>query len=157
MSSPLQSTTILVDIEPPVLPAESDISIFFAGLTLLIIMTVLIILSIRNYISPRSKARRHIQRLEKTINSSNPERYRKNNAIDVKKISYQLARIFATGVDLNGVTASSVLPVELNPHLERWKNFTRDLSLLRYDQQYTRQVSLDKLFLDSLFFLRNWP
>ena len=157
MNSPLQTTTVLLDIEPPVLPAESDISIIFAGLTLLIILTVFIFLSIRQYISPRSKARRDIQRLKKTINSSNPKRYSKYNSDNVKEISYQLAQIFATGINSNGVTASSILPVELNAHLERWQNFTRDLSLHRYDQQATQQSSLDKLFIESLFFLRNWP
>ena len=156
MSSALQTTSVLLDIEPPVLPVESDISIIFAALALFFILTVFIILSIRHYDSPRSRARRDIKWLERTIKSSNAERYSKNNTDDVKEISYQLAQIFAAGIGLNGVTASTILPAKLNHHRERWQNFTRELSEIRYDQQYSRQARLDKLFIESLFFLRNW-
>ncbi|MCK5359830.1 MAG: hypothetical protein KAJ95_04345 [Gammaproteobacteria bacterium] len=157
MSAALQTTVILLDIEPPMLPPESNISIIFAALTLLLILVIFIILSIRLYISPRSKARRHIKRLEKYFTNHIQERDSKKYAVDVRETSYQLAHIFAAGVELNGVTASTLLPVELNRHRERWQNYTRELSSTRYDKQYSRQVSLDKLFIDSLFFLKHWP
>lgn len=158
MSDPLQTTTVLLDIEPPVHPAESDLGIYLTALTLLIILAIFIVFAIRQYISPRSKAKRCLQQLQKIIKNSNREMASNyGDAEDAKEISYQLAHILAIGVGLNGVTISTTLPDELNHQQERWQHFTRELSAARYEQKLSHPSSLDRLFKETLFFLKNWP
>ncbi len=158
MSDALQTIHGLLDIEPPVLPVDSGLSTALTGLTLIILMTILITLAIRHYNSRRSKARRRLRQLQRSI--KNNHKKKKNNdidAVDARVTAYQLARLLAVGVDINGVTGSTALPVELNHHQTRWQRFTSELSAARYERKYSHPSSLDGLFKETLFWLKNWP
>lgn len=158
INSPLQTTTVLLDIEPPMLPVESQLSIVLTGLALLLLLAIVIFLTIRHYISPRSKGRRELNQLRQKFKNNNRESTDNiDDSNNTRETSYQLARILASAVDLNGVTISTPLPVELNHQQERWRLFTHQLSAARYQQQDSHMVNLNGLFIDTLFFLKKWP
>jgi hypothetical protein len=163
MSNSLQTTTALLDIEPPELPAESNFANVVTGFTLLFILVVFIVLGIRRYFSPRAKARRQLHQLQRKCMKNIREISSSPNADgedDNRETSYQLARLLATGLGLNGVTISTPLPGTLDHLQERWRLFTGELSAARYEQPTSRPGcldNLDSLFKDSLFFLKNWP
>ena len=158
MKDSLQTSYGLLDIEPPVVPADTGLATPLTGMALTILLIILATLIFRHYTSTRSQARRRLRKLQRSV--KNKHKRDDNNdidVVDVRETAYQLARLLAVGVGVNGITCSTTMPVELTDHHERWQNFTSALSTARYDSQYSHPSSLDELFKDTLFWLKNWP
>jgi hypothetical protein len=156
MSDALQTTHGLLDIEPPVLPVDSGLMTTFIAIALIFLLIILTWSAIHHYTSTRSQARQRLRHLRKSVT----RKHGNNNnidSVDSRDTAYQLARLFAVGVGINGITSSTTLPVELNHHHERWQRFTSDLSAARYASQCSHPSSLDELFRETFFWLKCWP
>ena len=151
MKAPLQTSSGLLDIEPPVIPVDSAFDISILAIALVIMLTVCSIFAIRHYTSCRSKARRRLHQLYSSINGSADESH------NFREISYQIAQILASGTGQNGITGSTALPVELMHYHQRWQDFTRSLSSARYSTKCCHRPSLDGMFKESFFWLKHWP
>jgi hypothetical protein len=127
-------------------------------MALTILLIILATLIFRHFTSTRSQARRHLHQLQRAVKSKHECNDNNNiDTVDARETAYQLARLLAIGVGINGITSSTSLPVELTHYHERWQRFTNALSTARYDSQYSHPSSLDELFKDTLFWLKNWP
>jgi hypothetical protein len=154
----LQTSYGLLDIEPPVVPVDTGLATQLTGIALIILLIILAMLTIRHFTSSRSKARRHLRQLQRSV--KNEHDMNDSNDIDAfggREVAYKLARLLAVGIDINGVISSTALPVELNHQKHRWQLFTSKLSAARYEKQDSHPSSLDGLFKETLFWLKNWP
>jgi len=151
VKAPLQTSSGLLDIEPPVIPADSAFAITILVMALVITLTICSIFAIRHYTSCRSKARRRLRQLYSFVSDSTDE------SPNYREISYQLAQILASGTGQNGITGSTVLPVVLMHHHQRWQDFTCTLSSARYSTHSCHRSSLDAMFKESFFWLKHWP
>ena len=158
MKESLQTSYSLLDIEPPVVPADSGLTTLLASIALIILLILIAVLVFRHFTSPRSRARRRLRQLQNFVKIKHDSNDNKDiDAVDIREAAYQLARLLAFGVGINGITSSTTLPVELKQHQNRWQRFTGTLSSARYDRQCSHPSSLDELFNDTLFWLKNWP
>ena len=158
MKDSLQTSHGLLDIEPPVAPADTDLATPLIGMALIILLIILATLTIRHFTSYRSQAKRRLHQLQRSVKSKHGCNDNNNiDAADTRETAYQLARLLAMGVGINGITSSTTLPVELTHYHDRWQRYTNALSTARYDSQYSHPSCLDELFKDTLFWLKNWP
>ncbi len=158
MKDSLQTSNRQLDIEPPVAPADTGLATPLTGMALIILLIILATLTIRHFTSTRSQAKRRLHQLQRSVKSKHECNDNNNiDAVDAREAAYQLARLLAMGVGINGITNSTTLPVELTHYHDRWQRFTNALSTARYDSQCSHPSSLDELFKDTLFWLKKWP
>jgi flagellar biogenesis protein FliO len=157
MSNALQTTQGLLDIVPPATPAGTNLLMLITGMSLIILLMILAILAIRYFSSYRWQARRQLRQLQRSIKKLGSNDNYNLEKIDVRETAYQIARLFTVGVGINGINSLTTLPVGLSHHHERWQRFTWALSSARYGRQNSHPSSLDELFRETHFWLKNWP
>ena len=153
----MQTAQGLLDIEPPLVPAGTGLNTVLIAMALILLLMILATLAFRHFSSFRSQARRRLRHLQRSVAKQLLRNDSKGNETVTRVAAYQLARHLADGVGINGITSSTALPAELSHQQDRWQSFTRELSAVRFDRQYSQQSNLDELFSETFFWLKNWP
>lgn len=137
----------IYDIQPPLSP---ELSLFESSL---IVLGVVILLSAAFYISwnliysNKGKCRRKIIRLQK--------KHLDNNVSSHDTI-YQLCFLLRKGLKINYLGQNTQLPKKIIFHENQWQGFIKNISDSRYRNKES-SLNIDKLFKESLFWLRIWP
>jgi len=158
MKGSLTAEHAILDIELPLAPIESSHTVTFTLIAVFILISILSWQGLRRYNSYRSQARRRLHKLRRSVEN----RRAKNTTVDKlsaedRETAFRLARIFCVGIGINGVTHTTALPAHLHQYNERWQRFITDLSTARYASQTLQQSNIDKLFSETLFWLKHWP
>lgn len=158
MSYSAQGIHSLLDIEPPLPPADSGLlttlsllAIIAAGLLAIILLRM----GIRHYLSYREQARRRIRHLHSSLPGKTGSAAINSN--EASNIAYQLARVLAIGLGVNSISSSTTLPAELSGYAQRWQDFSRQLDKLRYAKPNNAAGILDGLCCEADFWLQKWP
>lgn len=157
MSNAPQTTQGLLDIVPPATPAETSLAMLITGMALITLLMIVVIPIIRHFTGSRSRAKRRLSQLQRSVNKHLSNDNNNIEAVDVRETAYQIARLLAAGVGRNGINSLTDLPAELAHYHERWQRFTYALSTVRYGCQDSHPSSLDELFRETHFWLKNWP
>ncbi|GBE08295.1 MAG TPA: hypothetical protein ENG90_10270 [Gammaproteobacteria bacterium] len=152
MEQSFQTVHGLLDIEPPVAPPESSAPVIISAFVLIILLITLTTYAVRHFNNSRSQAERRLRRLRNRL-----EQLDVSNAGIYRDTAYRLAQILSDGLTINGITALTTLPPELEPHHERWQLFINDLSLLRFASSNSKITNTKQMFDDAFFWLKNWP
>lgn len=146
----------LLDIEAPIAPPASNTPVVMTSVAFVLLLTTLLIFTIRYFNNPRVKARRQL----KLLQLKNTQRIERNAA-------FQFANILSYGLGLNGITSTTPLPAILQAQNKRWLLFTTRLSALRFADEKTAfsnagipnngKLNSQELFDEADFWLKNWP
>lgn len=144
----LQIIEGIYDIQPLVEPAlslleKSLLSIFFFSVTSFVFYIIW-----KNIFSKKAAAKREIKKLHHI--------YIKNK-INNHDVVYQLCILTKYGLKLKNLNNEVILPTKLTSMRKQWEIYIEDISAMRYQDIEKQSVKLDKLFADSLFWLKVWP
>lgn len=144
----LQIIEGIYDIQPLAEPAHSllEKTLFLSLLALFVSLTVYLIWNF--FYSNKAIARREIKELHNKY---------KNNKINNHDAIYQLCFITKRGLKLKKLNKDSSLPDKLASNNKQWQYFIKNISTLRYQDSKDENADLNKLFSDSLFWLKVWP
>ena len=158
MSYSIQSIHSLLDIEPPLPPADSGLLTVISLLAILatgLLAVIVLRKSIRHYLSYRAQARRRIRHLHSSLPSKTGSTTIDSN--EASNIAFQLARMLAVGLGVNSISSSTTLPDELSGYAQRWQDFSRQLDNLRYAKSNNDVSVLGGLLSEADFWLQKWP
>ena len=79
------------------------------------------------------------------------------NKINIHDAIYQLCLITKQGLKLKKLNKDTLLPDKLTSKKQQWQNFIKEISILRYKNNTESDTDINKLFSDSLFWLKVWP
>ena len=144
----LQKIDGIYDIQPPIEPALSLLETALLSLLLISLVSLILYLTWKALYSKKSIAKRKINNLR---NKYAENRINNHDAI------YQLCLITKQGLTLTKLNKDTLLPNELTSKKQEWQKFIKDISTLRYKNNTTSDVDINKLFSDSLFWLKVWP
>jgi len=144
----LQIIEGIYDIQPLTEPALSLLEkiLLLSLLALFISLTVYFIWHI--LYSNKAIARRDIKELRNKF---------RNNKINSHDAIYQLCFITRKGLKLKNLNKHSSLPEKISSKNKQWQYFINNISTLRYQKTQKENVKINKLFSDSLFWLKIWP
>lgn len=152
MEQSLQNVRALLDIVPPSPPPGTNVPAVISVFVLVILLITLATFAVRHFNSCRTQAKRHLRRLLNRVEQQDTD-----DATINRDTAYRLARILSDGLAINGITASTTLPPELELYHERWQLFINDLSLLRFASSNSKITNTKQMFDDAFFWLKNWP
>lgn len=148
MSSAPYTVDGIVDIEPPLLPPETNWDVLVIAVAALLLSAVLITMLWRRHHGLRGWARRCISQLH-TANL--------RQQIDVRQAAFRIAEVLRTGLDLHQVSRATHLPHQLEGQQQRWDSFTDQLSRARYAPARCSRQEIEALLSEATFWLRRWP
>lgn len=124
----------------------------FSGIELLIGIIIFIILTSylfwRVFYSRKGIAKRQIKKLQNLYHE---------NEISEHDAIYQLCSHLQQGLKLKQLKTDTALPEKLTTHSNKWLEFKRNISNLRYKTNSEHELNLNTIFSDSLFWLKVWP
>ena len=138
----------IYDIQPPAVPA---LSLLETSLLVLLFSSLLIIIFYifwKNLFSKKTIAKRNLKKLQYKYH---------NNDISQHDAVYQLCQITKNGLKLKNINKEACLPKKLLLRQKQWHQFIDHISDLRYKENNEKNVNIDKLFMDVLFWLKVWP
>lgn len=138
----------IYDIQPLAEPAFSFLETTLLSLLFLSLASLILYILWKNFYSKRAIAKREVKQLHK--------KYRKNKANSHDTI-YQLCVIIKQGLKLKNLNNEVFLPKKLTAKSKQWEAFIEEISFLRYQNSEKKQIELEKLFSESLFWLKVWP
>lgn len=144
----LQKIDGIYDIQPPIEPALSLLETSLLSLLLITFVSLILYLTWKVLYSKKSVAKREINNLR---NKYSEKKINNHDAI------YQLCLITKQGLTLTNLNKDSLLPNELTSKKQEWQEFIKDISILRYKNNAASYVDINKIFSDSLFWLKIWP
>lgn len=144
----LQKIDGIYDIQPPIESALSLLETSLLSLLLISLVSLIVYLTWKALYSKKSIAKRKINDLR---NRHAENRINNHDAI------YQLCLITKQGLKLKKLNKDTLLPNELTSKKQEWQNFIKDLSTLRFKNNAASDIDINKLFSDSLFWLKVWP
>lgn len=69
---------------------------------------------------------------------------------------YQLCKIITQGLNLNSIRENTPISNKLLHEKEKWLEFAKKLSLLRYSKDAIKDDNLNAIFKQSLYWLKIW-
>ena len=143
----LQIIEGIYDIQPPVAPPLSSLES-----TLIILMSLASIIYLSYFFwrisySKKAIAKREIKELQKNFNEQKMH----------GDIAYQLSNLIKKGLSLKNINKKSALPAKLAHKEQLWQAYVTNISTLRYTKTSEQNAEINKLFNDSLFWLKVWP
>jgi len=102
----------------------------------------------RVYYSRKGLAKRQIKKLQHLYDK---------NEISEHDAIYQFCSHLQQGLKLKQLKADTALPEKLTTHANKWLEFKRNISNLRYKTNSEHQLKLGTIFTDSFFWLKVWP
>ena len=141
----LEKVDGLYDIQPLIPPSFSAVEIFLIVLIFLIFTAYIIW---RIFYSRKGRAKREIKKLQHLYQD------KKINAHDT---AYQLCLYLQDGLNLKQLKIDTAIPAKIINYKNKWSDFTQKISKLRYEKNDHDKSELDKVFIDSLFWLKVWP
>ena len=144
----LQKIDGIYDIQPPIEPALSLLETSLLSLLLISFVSLILYLTWKVLYSKKSVAKREIYNLR---NKYSEKKINNHDAI------YQLCLITKQGLTLTNLNKDSLLPNELTSKKQEWQDFIKDISILRYKNNEASHIAINKIFSDSLFWLKIWP
>jgi len=125
---------------------------FFSGaeiLLVIILFTSLITYLIwRIFYSRKGVAKRQIKKLQ-TL-------YHKGEITEHDAV-YRLCSHLQQGLKLKQLKTNTDLPEKLTTHSNKWREFKRNISNLRYKKNSEHELNFNTVLSDSLFWLKVWP
>jgi hypothetical protein len=100
------------------------------------------------FYSSKAKAKRKINKLHIEYSEKN---------INAHDTIYQLCFILSKGLKLYHLREDTCLPIKSAENKKEWASFTKRISILRYKNNTTSPSDINKLFIESLYWLRSWP
>ena len=144
----LQKIDGIYDIQPLIEPALNLLETTLLSLLLISLICLVLYLTWKTLHSKKSIAKRKINEL---CNKYAENKINNHDAI------YQLCLITKHGLKLKKLNKDTLLPDKLTSKKQQWQNFIKDISILRYKNNTKSDVDINKLFSDSLFWLKVWP
>ena len=144
----LQKIDGIYDIQPLIEPALSLLETTLLSLLLISLIFLILYLTWKTLYSKKSIAKRKIKEL---CNKHAENKINNHDAI------YQLCLITKQGLKLKNLNKDTLLPDKLTSKKQQWQDFIQDISILRYKNSTESDVDINKLFSDSLFWLKVWP
>lgn len=144
----LQKIDGIYDIQPLVEPALSLLETVLLSLLLMSLISLILYFTLKALCSKKSIAKRKIKELR---NKHAENKINNHDAI------YQLCLITKQGLKLKKLNQDTLLPNKLISKKQQWQDFIKDTSILRYKNNTESHVDINKLFSDSLFWLKVWP
>ena len=143
----LQKTDGIYDIQPLIEPALSLLETTLLSLVLISLTGLIIFLTWKVLYSKKSIAKRKIKEL--------CHKYAENK-INNHDAIYKLCLIIKQGLKLKKLNKDTILPDKLTSKKQQWQAFIKDISILRYKNNTESDIDINKLFSDSLFWLKVW-
>ena len=144
----LQKIDDRYDMKAPLVPARSFLETSLLSLLLVVHMSLIFYFTWKALYSESSIAKSGIKKLR--------IRYAENN-INTHDAIYQLCLITKQGLKLKKLNNDTLLPDKLSSKKQLWRSFINDISILRYENNTDSHIDINKLFSDSLFWLKVWP
>ena len=144
----LQIIDGIYDIQPLIKPALSLLEITLLSLLLVLLISLALYSTWKVLYSKKSIAKRNIIALRKKY---------AENRISSHDAIYQLCFITKQGLKLKNLNNDTPLPNKLISKNQQWQNFINDISFLRYKNITKSHNDINKIFSDSLFWLKVWP
>ena len=138
----------IYDIQPPISPALSGLEITLITLIFILILSALFYAVWNHYYSTKGRAKRNIKKLN--------EKYL-TNKIDAHDAVYQLSFFLRQGLKLNHIGKNTRLPKKMSASKSEWNTFKNNISNLRYKKNIKSHSDINRLFDNSLFWLKLWP
>lgn len=144
----LQKIDGIYDIQPLIAPALSLLETVLLSLLLISLVNLILYFTWKALYSKNSIAKRKIKKLRDKHS---------DNKINTHDAIYQLCLITKQGLKLKKLNSDTLLPDKLSSKKQLWQSFIKDISILRYKNNSESHVDINKLFSDSLFWLKVWP
>lgn len=138
----------IYDIQSPVSPALSSLEIILSLLLFILFISVVTFYVWKMFFSSKGLAKRKIEKLH--IN------YLKNE-IKSHDAIFELCSILRQGLKLHYLGKNTHLPAKLHANKQKWADFTKNITTLRYKNNKNYQSDINTLFEDCLFWLKLWP
>lgn len=138
----------IADIEPPLLPPESNTDIIVFSILATTLLLYIVYRFWRYRYSLRGQAMRRLAHLQQAAIPT---------AVDKRYATFQLAAILRIGLNLQQVSESTLLPTRLTPYQTRWHAFVQQLYCARYAPADVTDGVISSLLEDAAFWLRRWP
>jgi len=138
----------IFDVLPPAMPVQTSFdNLLVFALAGLLILTVTAIL-IWRYTSSRGKATRELRSLARQLQQQEP---------DQRQAAYTLASIMRAGLKLNSISLDTCLPPAISSDHSRWQQYIERLARARYSRNGSDPDALNRLVLETRYWLRRWP
>ncbi len=136
----------LVDVIPPLAPP--DYTLWWIGGVFSVVILILIgALIWRRYLSRRGRARSALRRCKRSLLAG---------SITDQDAAYAIAAALQSGLGLNEVTASMLIPDKIIRKEATWLFFLKQLAQLRYVREVP-SIDMASLFRQADRWLRIWP
>ena len=147
-TSTLQIIDGIYDIQPLIKPTLSLLETTLLSVLLISLISLILYFTWHVLYSKKSIAKRKIKMLRNRHSE---------NEINTHDAIYQLCLITKQGLKLKNINKDTLLPDKLLSKKQQWQNFIKDISILRYKKNIESDIDINKLFSDSLFWLKVWP
>ncbi len=144
----LQKIDGIYDIQPLIAPALSLLETALLSLLLTFLISLILYFTWIALYSKKSIAKNKIKKLRHKHSE---------NKINTHDAIYQLCLITKQGLKLKKLNKDTLLPNKLTSKEQQWQSFIKDISILRYKNNTDSHIDINKLFSDSLFWLKVWP
>ena len=144
----LQKIDGIYDIQPLIEPALSVLETTLLSILLAALIILTFYLTWKVLYSKKSIAKSKINKLRNR---------HAENKINTHDAVYQLCHITKQGLKLKKLNKDTLLPDKLTSRKQQWQSFIKDISILRYKNNSESHIDINKLFSDSLFWLKVWP
>jgi hypothetical protein len=138
----------ILDIQPPLPPADSSSMPLILTLSAVILLLLAIAGIWRYRHSLRAQARRRLALLKHEYQA---QQY------DDKYTAFQLATILRTGLRQQQLSTDTLLPAGIDQYRQRWNDFIGKLDAARYSANGCNESTLEAIFTEAEFWLRRWP
>lgn len=147
-TSTLQIIDGIYDIQPLIKPTLSLLETTLLSVLLISLISLILYFTWHVLYSKKSIAKRKIKMLRNRHSE---------NEINTHDAIYQLCLITKQGLKLKNINKDTLLPDKLLSKKQQWQSFIKDTSILRYKKNIESDIDINKLFSDSLFWLKVWP
>lgn len=137
----------IYDIQPLLIPEPGILENSIILFSIIVTLSVISYLFWLTYYSNKGLNKRKIQKLHKAYRATN---------ISTHTAIYQLCYFLREGLQTSHIGIDTELPTKLLQQKNQWLSFTNTLSDLRYKNLHNSNVNLDKIFSESLYWLRVW-
>ncbi len=150
MTAPAISLPIIegiYDIQPLPEPAPGLFESSLIITTITIILVAVVFLIWKHYFSLKFISKRRITQLYLNYSSNN---------LSAHDTIYLLSKILRQGLDIKSISEKTILPEKLLSEKEKWCNFSKNFSILRYAKKEHTEQDIKNIINQSQFWLKHW-
>ena len=147
MSKELVKIDGIYDVYPLAYPALSNLESGVLIFILAILISTIGFLLWFYFYSPKNIIKRQIKQLHTSYI---------NNNINNHETIYQACGLLRQAFKINHIGEQTVLPNKIKQHKNRWQEFSKQVSVLRYQKHKENVSDLNNFFEECLFWLKVW-